>query len=364
MFFQNMKYRHSVYRRFKKIMRFYPEGVDRIFTKYPNIGEIVEKHRKRGKTPEVLALYTAALIITRELPLVGDVNHLTMWIQLKNLKVKELLDLSNRVSKNNKSTATEDSAVPTGIEKQNLNTHYVGWALYSGKRMLNEGLIDAEEYRLFSSEIQGELANLVSEDQRAGRIKMELDGIDDLPSGIAGKQLAAEVRLGINYLTGDGVEQDDAEALKHLKPAAEQRNVYAETLLAGMYENGYGVARDHKEAVKWYRLAALQGYAEAQLGLGCMYLKGHGVPQDDAEALRWFRFGAEQGHDPTQVMLGAFYEHGRRDYVRAHMWYSLAAARGNEPAITDRDLLAEKMTPDQISESQRLAGEWEPKSQP
>jgi hypothetical protein len=27
-------------------------------------------------------------------------------------------------------------------------------------------------------------------------------------------------------------------------------------------------------------------------------------------------------------------------------------------------LLAEKMTPDQIAESQRLAGQWEPKSQP
>jgi len=63
-------------------------------------------------------------------------------------------------------------------------------------------------------------------------------------------------------------------------------------------------------------------------------------------------------------MLGAIYEYSQHDYVQAHMWYSLAAARGNEPAAEDCDLLAEKMTPDQIAESQRLAGEWEPKSQP
>jgi len=62
-------------------------------------------------------------------------------------------------------------------------------------------------------------------------------------------------------------------------------------------------------------------------------------------------------------MLGAVYEHSERDYVQAHMWYSLAAARGNEPAAKDRDSLAQKMTPDQIAESQRLAAEWKPKSQ-
>jgi len=353
MLFQNIKYRTSVYRRLKQIMQLYPRGVVNIFTDYPNIKEIVEKHRKRGKSPDALALYIAALIITRDLSLISDVDRLTIRLQLRSLKVKELLDFSNQVSKNIKSTATEEIS----------SAYYVGWVSYSGKRMLNEGLIGADEYRLFSSEIQGQLANLVSQDGRARRIKTELDGIVGLPSG-AGKQLAAEVRRGINYLTGDGVGQDDAEALKHFKPAAEQRNVYAETLLAGMYENGNGVAQDYKEAVKWYRLAALQGYAEAQLGLGGMYLKGQAVPQDDAEALRWFQSAAEQGHDPSQAMLGAIYEHSERDYVQAHMWYSFAAARGNEPATKDRDLLAEKMTPDQIAESQRLAGEWEPKSQP
>jgi hypothetical protein len=352
MFFQNMKYRNSVYRHLKRIMRLYPRGVGNIFIDYPNIGEIVEKHRKRGKSPEALALYVAALIITRDLFLVSDAGRLTVFLQLRRLTVRELTDFVGQARKDIKSTATAEIS----------SAYYVAWALYSGKRMLNEGLIGPEEYKLFRSEVQGQLAKLVSEDGRALRIKTELDDIVGLPSGIAGEQLAAEVRIGINYLTGDGVGQDDAEALKHFKPAAEQDNVYAETLLAGMYENGNGVAQDYKEAVKWYKLAALQDYAEAQLGLACMWLKGQGVPQDDAEALRWFRFGAEQGHDATQAMLGAFYEHSQRDYVQAHMWYSLAAAQGNEPAANDRDLLVEKMTPDHIAESQRLAGEWQPKS--
>ena len=85
--------------------------------------------------------------------------------------------------------------------------------------------------------------------------------------------------------------------------------------------------------------------------------------QDDDDALSWVRLCADKEQDPTQEMLGAMYKHTERDYVQAHMWYSLAAARGNEPAAKDRDLLAEKMTPDQIAESQRLAEEWKPKSQ-
>ena len=46
---------------------------------------------------------------------------------------------------------------------------------------------------------------------------------------------------------------------------------------------------DDAEAVRLYRQAAEQGNADAQFNLGVMYLDGDGVPQDDAEAMRWFR---------------------------------------------------------------------------
>ena len=49
-----------------------------------------------------------------------------------------------------------------------------------------------------------------------------------------------------------------------------------------MYDKGEGVPQDDAEAVRWYRLAAEQGHAEAQANLGWMYDAGRGVPQDDA----------------------------------------------------------------------------------
>ena len=50
-----------------------------------------------------------------------------------------------------------------------------------------------------------------------------------------------------------------------------------------------------------------------------------------------------------------------QDYVLAHMWFSLAASGSNEDAVKQRDTIAKKMTPAQISEAQKMAREWKPK---
>jgi TPR repeat protein len=44
--------------------------------------------------------------------------------------------------------------------------------------------------------------------------------------------------------------------------------------LGFMYDEGLGVAEDDAEAVRWFRLAAEQGYAWAQNNLGRMYYSG------------------------------------------------------------------------------------------
>ena len=41
-----------------------------------------------------------------------------------------------------------------------------------------------------------------------------------------------------------------------------------------MYDRGEGVPENDAEAVKWYRKAAEQGLADAQHNLGMMYDKG------------------------------------------------------------------------------------------
>ena len=103
-----------------------------------------------------------------------------------------------------------------------------------------------------------------------------------------------------------------------------------------------------------------------QYNVGPMYAEGMGIPQVDAEAVKWYRLAAEQGIAKAQLNLGTMYYEGQgvpQDHVQAHLWYDLAAAQGNDTARKNREMVAEKMTPAQIAEAQRLAREWKPKKE-
>jgi len=161
----------------------------------------------------------------------------------------------------------------------------------------------------------------------------------------------AQHLLGELHTFGIGVIQDYEVAMKWYRLAAEKGNANAQFAIGLNYEIGRGVDRDPKEAVKWYRIAAKQGHSGAQLYLGYW---AFGSPT----ALNWFRLAAEQGHALAQSELGNIYELGliaSQDYVRAHMWFNLAAARGLESAVSRRNSLEQKMTLAKIEEAKNLA---------
>jgi uncharacterized protein len=85
---------------------------------------------------------------------------------------------------------------------------------------------------------------------------------------------------------------DYIEAAQLVRPLAEQGDAQAQTKLAWMYEKGQGVPQNDQEAVKWYRKAAGQGNAEAQALLGAMYVKA--VPPDNVRAYMWFELAVQQ----------------------------------------------------------------------
>jgi hypothetical protein len=112
---------------------------------------------------------------------------------------------------------------------------------------------------------------------------------------------------------------------KDNKAKAEQGNAKAQFNLGVSYTYGYGVSLDHRQAAKWFQKAAEQGNFNAQYNLGMMYALGQGVIQDD---------------------------------VMAHMYWNIAASSGDKKSVTNRDDIAEKMTPSQLEKAQDLAREW------
>jgi len=134
----------------------------------------------------------------------------------------------------------------------------------------------------------------------------------------------------------------------------------AQYYLGVMYAKGDGVAEDDAEAVKWYRKAAEQGHDGAQYNLGLMYANGEGVPENAAEAMKWYRKAAEQGNATAQSNLGVMYENGEgvpKDDVVAYAWYSAAAASGHDNGCENRDDIKRRLTLSQLEKGQVMARE-------
>lgn len=153
-----------------------------------------------------------------------------------------------------------------------------------------------------------------------------------------------------------------------LRERAERGDAAARAELGRRYYAGEGVPQDDEQAVRWTRLAAEQGHAPAQYSLGLLYFRGRGVPGDDASAARWHRAAAEQGHPPAQAALSALYDVGagvETDPVLASLWIELAwraSLDGGDWRLYARQRaeLASRLTPEQTAEGRRRAREWTP----
>ena len=98
-------------------------------------------------------------------------------------------------------------------------------------------------------------------------------------------------------------------------------------------------AEDNVEAVRWYRAAAEQGHAGGLAGLADMYAKGEGVDKDPGEARRLYEKAADAGDERAARVLALAYEKGglgvEPDTAMATYWKSREAeivgdAKGQE----------------------------------
>jgi len=120
---------------------------------------------------------------------------------------------------------------------------------------------------------------------------------------------------------------------------------------------------DYETAIRLWRPLADQGNAGAQFNLGYMYANGKGVTDYDAEAVKLYRKAADQGDAAAQYNLGYMYANGQgvpQNDVQAYMWFNLAAAQGNANAEEAKEIVAKRMTREQIAEAQKLSAAWKP----
>ena len=141
--------------------------------------------------------------------------------------------------------------------------------------------------------------------------------------------------------------------IDQLRQAAEQGDASAQYNLGVMYDLGEGVPEDDREAVKWYRLAAEQGIAGSQFKLGVWLARDCLQEMQDADRqLREQTIEAlRRGRIPN---LSA---RNKCDFVEAHAWLLVAGAQGVEVPDELREPLQRFMTRREVKQAQELAAE-------
>jgi hypothetical protein len=123
---------------------------------------------------------------------------------------------------------------------------------------------------------------------------------------------------------------------------------------------------DYAEAIRLLTPLAEQGNSSASNSLGALYYKGQGVDQDFTVATEWYKKAAERGSVTAQTTVGLMYfmgTHVAKDYVEAHKWLGLAAQAGSANAEGMFNLVSNRLTPEQVADSNRIISEWQPVSE-
>jgi hypothetical protein len=114
-------------------------------------------------------------------------------------------------------------------------------------------------------------------------------------------------------------------------------------------------------AFKDLREQATAGQVDSQFLLGLKYLAGDDVPKNESEGVRWVTSAAENGNTAAESLLGALYWAGRgveKDYVKAYTWSAIAADAGNSDSRDRLRMVAQLMSPQDITSAQVRANAW------
>lgn len=145
----------------------------------------------------------------------------------------------------------------------------------------------------------------------------------------------AQVKLGIRYQAGIGVDKDLNKAVELFKAADQQGNVKAKYNLALMYLLGKGVTKDEDKGLELLTAAAKRGYDKACYVLGRMYLSGTKVEIDEAKATEFIQKAADKGNKDALYILGDMYSKGigvEQDFLMANSCFHFAHKQGHKQA--------------------------------
>ncbi len=186
------------------------------------------------------------------------------------------------------------------------------------------------------------------------------------PPAIDPKTLYRDAMTGLNAA---GNEAETSVAIEKLEQAALLGHPPAQLQLGELYKTGQGVDQDLAQARTWFRRAANGGNVLAMHRVGVMTARGEGGSANTPEAIGWFEQAANRGLVDSQYNLGAIYHPsgdgeaapgGLQDVGKAYYWYSLASQNGDEQASPLAAGVGAALSETQRAELDEAIGDWTP----
>lgn len=176
----------------------------------------------------------------------------------------------------------------------------------------------------------------------------------------------AQYELATDYSIGAALPRDLRLAAQWYEKAALQGLAPAQYRLGTLYEKGLGVKRDSAMAMGWYQKAAAQGNVRAMHNLAVLTAEGgdSGKP-DYASAARWFRQAAEYGVRDSQYNVAILLARGLgvpQNLTLSYVWFSIAAAQGDDDAGHKRDDVGARLSPADLAAAQATAAAFHAKT--
>ena len=185
------------------------------------------------------------------------------------------------------------------------------------------------------------------------------------PPAIDPKTLYRDAMTGLNAA---GNEAETTIAIEKLEQAAMLGHPPAQLQLGELYKTGQGVDQDLAQARVWFRRAANGGNVLAMHRVGVMTARGEGGSANTPEAVGWFEQAANRGLVDSQYNLGAIYHPSGegeaqpgniQDAGKAYYWYSLAAKNGDEQATPLAAGVGASLSESQRAEIDDAIAAWE-----
>jgi TPR repeat protein len=122
-------------------------------------------------------------------------------------------------------------------------------------------------------------------------------------------------------------KREYTKAFAWFHKAALQNYPQAQAQVGYMYRDGEGISQDDQQAMDWYLKAANNGSTDAMFSIGTMYRLGYCITKNIHTAIEWYTKAANQGHSDSQCNLGWVYkdEDQVKDLQLAVNWYQKAA---------------------------------------